>query len=75
MTPFHRCPYCSSTRFVAGPRGGLSQNVTCTQCSAAFNIVLPYVIPIEEALLLDEIKPSTGLPADLTGAVYIIELL
>ena len=34
-----RCPACTEpTRFLAGPRGGMSQNIKCEKCGQRFNI-------------------------------------
>lgn len=72
MTPFTGCPHCGSIRFLAGPRGGSSQNVTCLGCSARFNLLIPpQPGPL---LLLEELSAPTGKPADPRGAGYIIEL-
>ena len=32
------CPDCQSRDIIPGPRGGLSQNVTCGGCGARFNV-------------------------------------
>jgi hypothetical protein len=72
LIPFNGCPHCRSTRFLAGPRGGSSQNVTCLGCSARFNLLIP---PLPGPfLLLDELSGPTGEPADPRAAIYIIEL-
>ncbi len=49
MIPFDGCPHCRSIRFLAGPRGGSSQNVVCMGCSARLNLVIP---PLPGPLLL-----------------------
>jgi hypothetical protein len=33
-----RCPDCHGAKTIAGPRGGLSQNVTCGDCGQRFNV-------------------------------------
>jgi hypothetical protein len=69
MIPFRGCDHCGSIRFFAGPRGGSSQNVTCTDCGARFNLVIP---PIPGPLLLvDELSG----PSDGPVPAYIIELV
>ena len=32
------CPDCGGKEFIPGPRGGLSQNMTCSGCGSEFNI-------------------------------------
>lgn len=32
------CPDCGGLDFLAGPRGGLSQNMECSSCGAEYNI-------------------------------------
>jgi ribosomal protein S27AE len=32
------CPDCGGADFLAGPRGGLSQNMECSSCGAEYNI-------------------------------------
>lgn len=34
---FKKCPFCGGDYFLAGPRGGLSQNFKCRDCGAVFN--------------------------------------
>lgn len=38
------CPDCGETDFLAGPKGGLSQNIRCAnpECGAKFNIYPPH---------------------------------
>jgi hypothetical protein len=72
VIPFTGCPHCESIRFLAGPRGGSSQNVTCLGCSARLTLVIP---PLPgPLLLLEELSGPTGEPADPRGGRYIIEL-
>lgn len=33
-----KCPDCGSTEFLAGPRGGMCQNIECAKCGSRFNI-------------------------------------
>jgi hypothetical protein len=33
-----RCPDCLGAKILGGPRGGLSQNVTCGDCGQRFNV-------------------------------------
>ena len=76
MTPFTGCLHCDSIRFLAGPRGGASQNIICEACSAGYNVVFAFVAGHPWAsLLINELSPPTGKPADRTGASYIIELI
>jgi len=35
-----RCPDCAGAKFLAGPRGGESQNWQCAGCGHRFNIVI-----------------------------------
>ena len=35
-----RCPDCNSNAFVAGPCGGLSQNIKCNSCKSEFNVAI-----------------------------------
>jgi hypothetical protein len=73
MIPFIGCPHCRGIRFVAGPRGGASQNVTCCHCSARYNLVIP---PLPgPLLLLEELSAPTGERAEVRGRAYIIELI
>ncbi len=38
-----RCPDCGdSSQFLAGPEGGLSQNIMCGTCKSKFNVALPW---------------------------------
>ena len=40
------CPDCGGKKFLAGPEGGLTQNIKCATCGAAFNYCPPcYVMP------------------------------
>lgn len=72
MTPFQGCQ-CGSLRFIAGPRGGSSQNVTCMGCSAGYNLLIP---PVPGGfMLLQEFSAPTGKPPDTAGAAYIIEIV
>jgi len=38
------CPDCGCKQFFEGPCGGLSQNVTCSNCRHNFNWTLPLFI-------------------------------
>jgi hypothetical protein len=33
-----RCPDCGDKNFLAGPKGGESQNIMCNTCKSKFNI-------------------------------------
>lgn len=33
-----KCPDCKETKFLEGPSGGLSTNITCARCRSKFNI-------------------------------------
>ena len=33
------CPDCGAHAFLKGPRGGMSMNVKCGRCGAAFNVI------------------------------------
>jgi ribosomal protein S27E len=33
-----RCPDCGGRQIIPGPRGGLSQNLTCGGCGSRFNV-------------------------------------
>lgn len=33
-----KCPDCCGEHFLAGPEGGLTQNVECADCGARFNV-------------------------------------
>lgn len=33
------CPECGGTDLLAGPRGGLAQNVKCDRCGTIFSVV------------------------------------
>lgn len=37
----HVMPCCHSTSFIEGPTGGLSVNIYCADCHAAYNICVP----------------------------------
>lgn len=72
MIEFDGCPHCRGVRFLAGPRGGSSQNVSCMGCGARLNLVTP---PLPgPLLLLEELSGPTGQPPDTASANYIIEL-
>ena len=32
------CPDCKGKEFLAGPRGGIAQNVKCAGCGSCFNV-------------------------------------
>jgi len=51
---FGVCPDCRRPGLLAGPRGGLSQNLLCAQCGARFNVgpILP-VQRLPEAVYVD----------------------
>jgi len=36
-----RCPDCCGVKFLKGPEGGLTENIKCTGCGAAFNYCPP----------------------------------
>lgn len=39
------CPDCKSAHgFVGGPRGGIGQNIFCTECHAGFNVAYPRMV-------------------------------
>jgi len=35
-----RCPDCNGNNFLAGPSGGLSQNIKCNSCKSKFNVAI-----------------------------------
>lgn len=37
---FTACTFCGQDSFYEGPSGGASQNITCSNCGARFNIGL-----------------------------------
>lgn len=37
-----RCPDCKKGRLLAGPCGGLSQNIKCDNCGSRFNFIHPF---------------------------------
>lgn len=43
---FTKCPFCKGEKFVAGPRGGLSQNFKCDNCGACFNNMGPFGVEL-----------------------------
>jgi transcription elongation factor Elf1 len=55
---FTACIFCGHTRFYEGPSGGLSQNITCSNCGARFNIGL---LP-DGPILLDVLSEPTDKP-------------
>ena len=71
MTEFDGCPHCRGIRFLAGPRGGSSQNVSCMGCGARLNLVIP---PLPGPLLLLDVGSPSDNPPDMPSAGYIIEL-
>ena len=51
------CPDCLSTRFLAGPCGGASQNFKCAKCGSEFNICWPfYAERIDRSIIAEESK-------------------
>jgi len=52
---FTACTFCAHDRFYEGPSGGVSQNITCSNCGARFNIGLIPGGPI----LLDTLSGPT----------------
>lgn len=38
------CPDCGCDKLYAGPCGGMSQNVSCSQCGHEFNFALPVFV-------------------------------
>lgn len=45
------CPDCGMGYFLAGPEGGMSQNVRCEHCDAEFNITVWYGSVIGERIV------------------------
>jgi transcription elongation factor Elf1 len=38
-----RCPDCGDKKqFLAGPKGGLAQNIMCNTCKSKFNVTPPF---------------------------------
>jgi len=60
---FSNCPFCRTTVFLAGPRGGLSQNFKCKNCGATFNNVGPFGIELLS-------KPQPKLTGGMTELPY-----
>ena len=40
----NRCPDCGGEKFLAGPEGGLSQNIKCANCGSEFNYCPPCTV-------------------------------
>jgi hypothetical protein len=74
MIEFTGCTHCKSIRFLAGPRGGSSQNIVCLGCGARLNVMIP---PLPGPfMLMHELSGPTKPPQPpYYGVAYIIELV
>ena len=61
---FDRCPFCGNAYFLAGPRGGMSQNFKCSDCGATFNHVGPFGVDliISPYILIKLVENEKGTP-------------
>ena len=55
-----QCPDCGGKKFLAGPEGGLTQNIKCAACGSEFNFCPPcYVMPIGFAERIGQTTEAT----------------
>lgn len=58
-----KCPDCGGSGFLAGPCGGLSQNIKCAnpQCGSRFNVMGPF--GVERISSVSPSKPADPPPS------------
>jgi ribosomal protein S27AE len=42
LLKYGQCPDCGGDRFLAGPEGGMNQNIKCAGCGSKFNVCPPW---------------------------------